>query len=128
MRNDAAVTDAVRTVQKQLDAYNERDIDAFMACWAEDGEYYEFPSNLLAYGASQIRERHLARFKETNLHATLINRINVANLVIDQETVTRTFPDGPGEFDAVAIYEILDGKIARAWFKMGPPRMDAAPA
>lgn len=25
-------------VQQQLDAYNARDIDAFMACWADDAQ------------------------------------------------------------------------------------------
>lgn len=123
MPQNTVINDFVLVAQTQLDAYNARDIDAFMACWAEDGEYYAFPSNLLAQGASAIRERHVARFEETNLHAKLVNRINVDNLVIDHELVTRTFPEGPGEFDAVAIYEIVDGKIAKAWFKMGQPRM-----
>lgn len=123
MSQDAAPNNAVFVVQKQLDAYNARDIDAFMACWADEGEYYGFPSNLLAHGAPAIRERHVGRFAETNLHAKLVNRINVDHLVIDQELVTRTFPEGPGEFDAVAIYEVVDGRIAKAWFKMGAPRM-----
>lgn len=42
-----------------------------------------------------------------------------------QEVVTRTFPEGPGEVDVVAIYEVENGKIAKAWFKMGPPRLHA---
>jgi hypothetical protein len=42
-------------------------------------------------------------------------------MVIDHETVTRSFPDGPGEVDVIAIYEVENGKIAKAWFKMGPP-------
>lgn len=112
-------------VQKQLEAYNARDIDAFMQWWAEDCEYYEFPSKLLATGAAAIRERHVTRFQEPNLHGTLVKRIVVANVVVDQETVTRTFPDGPGEVDVVAIYEVEGGRIAKAWFKMGPPRLHA---
>jgi ribosomal protein S18 acetylase RimI-like enzyme len=110
-------------VQKQLEAYNARDIDAFMLWWDEDCHYFEFPDRLLARGSADIRERHIARFKEPNLHARLINRIAVANLVIDQETVTRTFPNGSGEVDVVAIYEVGRGKITKAWFKMGPPRV-----
>ncbi len=113
-------------VQKQLEAYNARDIDAFMQWWADDGGYYAFPSRLLASGAAEIRGRHVARFREPNLHATLVNRIAVANVVVDQETVTRTFPDGPGEVDVVAIYQVENGKIANAWFKMGSPRLHAA--
>ena len=110
-------------VQKQLEAYNARDIDTFMQWWTDDCHYYEFPSRLLANGAAEIRERHVARFKEPNLHGTLVKRITVANMVVDQETVTRTFPDGTGEVDVVAIYEVEGGRIANAWFKMGPPQL-----
>lgn len=82
-----------------------------------------FPTALLARGAAEIRERHVARFQEPNLHGRLIQRIAVASLVVDQETVTRTFPNGPGEMDVVAVYEVEGGKIAKAWFKMGSPRL-----
>ena len=116
-------TEAELAVQKQLEAYNARDIDAFMECWTDDCQYYEFPSRLLASGVAEVRERHVERFKEPNLFGTLIKRIAVANVVVDQETVTRTFPGGPGEVDVIAIYEIESGKIAKAWFKMGPPRL-----
>jgi hypothetical protein len=114
-------------VQKQLEAYNARDIDAFMRWWADDCRYYEFPGRLLASGAAEIRERHVVRFKEANLFGTLVKRIAVANVVVDQEVVTRTFPEGPGEVEVVAIYQVENGKIANAWFKMGPPRLPARP-
>ena len=117
------MTEAETVVAAQLDAYNARDIDAFMACWAPDAEYYAFPGTLLAKGAPAIRARHLDRFQEPDLHGRLLTRIEAAGLVIDQETVTRTFPEGPGEVDVVAIYEVAHGRIARAWFRMGPPRL-----
>lgn len=123
-----APSDPVLPVQRQLDAYNARDIDAFMQYWADDCQYYEFPARLLASGAAEIRGRHIARFQEPNLFGTLLNRISMGNLVVDQEIVTRSFPDGPGEVDVVAIYEVADGKIAKAWFKMGTPRLHAAGA
>jgi hypothetical protein len=63
------------------------------------------------------------RFQEPNLFGRLTNRLYVDNLVIDQEIVTRTFPEGPGEVDVIAIYEINAGKIAKAWFKSGQPRL-----
>jgi hypothetical protein len=102
---------------------NARDIDAFMRWWAEDCLYYEFPSRLLANGAAEIRERHLLRFQEPNLFGRLTNRLCVGNLVIDQEIVTRNFPEGTGELDVIAIYEVEGGRIAKAWFKSGPPRL-----
>lgn len=116
----AAIT---HPVQAQLDAYNARDIEAFMPWWADDCEFYAFPSTLLASGVEQVRARHVERFKESNLQATLVQRIVVGNMVVDQEVVTRTFPEGSGEVDVVAIYLIESGKIAKAWYRMGTPRL-----
>ncbi|KIP99740.1 steroid delta-isomerase [Agrobacterium tumefaciens] len=116
-------TEVAYPVQMQLEAYNARDIDAFMPWWAGDCHYYLFPDMLLAKTADEIRERHVERFKEPNLHGRLLHRMVLGNTVIDHETVTRTFPDGPGELDVICIYEISDGKIAKAWFKIGTPRL-----
>jgi hypothetical protein len=113
-------------VQKQLEAYNARDIEAFMRWWADDAQYYEFPTKLVANGAAEIKARHEARFGEVNLHGKLIGRMTVGDVVVDQEVVTRTFPEGAGEIDVLAIYQIEHGKIARAWFKMGKPRLHGA--
>jgi hypothetical protein len=107
-------------IQRQLDAYNARDIDAFMACWSNDAQYFEHPSKLLASGLAGIRERHIARFEEPDLHGRLVQRITIGNKVIDQEIVTRNFPDGPGQIEVVAIYEVERGKIAKVWFIFGP--------
>lgn len=113
-------------VRQQLEAYNARDIDAFMRWWAEDCQYYAFPDQLLAEGAAAVRARHVARFQEPDLHGRLLSRFHVGNVVVDHEVVTRTFREGPGEVDVVAIYEVADGTIAKAWFRMGAPRLHAA--
>jgi hypothetical protein len=118
MNESITPTAAELPVQKQLDAYNARDIDAFMEWWSDECEYYEFPMRLLASGAAQIRERHVTRFKEPDLFGELIRRS-----VVDQEVVTRTFAEGIGEVDVLGIYQIENGKIAKAWFKMGAPRL-----
>lgn len=112
-------------VVTQLEAYNARDIDTFMSCWHEDAEYFEHPDTLLARGAAAIRERHLTRFKEPDLHGRLTARVSAGNLVVDHEVVTRNFPEGRGTVEVVAIYEVRDGKIARAWFKMGARVLEA---
>lgn len=111
-------------VQQQLDAYNARDIEAFMACWAEDALYYQHPDTLLASGKAEIRERHIARFKEPSLYGDRIKRMAVGNMVVDQEVVTRNFPQGRGSMDVIAIYEVEQGKITRAWFKIGSCVLD----
>ncbi len=117
------IDEITRPVRQQLEAYNSHDIEAFMQWWAEDCQYYAFPATLLASGASEIRARHVERFKESNLFGRLLSRITVGNVVVDHETVTRSFPEGPGEVDVICIYEIDGGKIAKAWFKMGTPRL-----
>jgi hypothetical protein len=38
--------------------------------------------------------------------------------------VTRTFSEGTRKLELVAIYEVLDGKIARAWFSYGAKTID----
>lgn len=115
---------AEAVVARQLDAYNARDIDAFMACWADDALYYQHPSTLLASGAAAIRERHVMRFTEPNLHGALLHRTSVGSTVVDRERVTRTFPEGPGQVDVIAIYQVENGLIAEAWFVLGTPVLD----
>jgi hypothetical protein len=106
--------------------HNRRDIDAFMQLWAEDAQYFEHPSKLLANGAAEIRERHIARFREPNLHGRLLSREILGNKVVDREIVTRLFPEGPGHIDVIAIYETVGEKIAKAWFIFGTPVLDPA--
>lgn len=120
---DLTTADPLQVVQGQLEAYNAKDIEAFMQWWADDCQYFAFPSTLLANGAEAIRERHIDRFKEPNLHGHLHSRVQVDNLIIDYETVTRTFAEGDGEVDVVCMYEIGEGKIKKAWFKLGQPRI-----
>ncbi len=111
-------------VQRQLDAYNARDVDALMATYAENLQQFEYPATLLVSGAAQLRERITVRFSEPNLHARLIRRIVMGQVVIDHEEVTRTFPEGAGKFELVAIYEVRDGRIATARFISGTKTLD----
>ena len=123
---DIDLAETAYQVQMQLEAYNARDIESFMQWWAADCAYYAFPDTQLAHGADEISARHVERFKEPNLFGKLLYRSVIGNVVVDHETVRRTFPEGTGEVDVICIYEIADGKIAKAWFKVGTPRLDQA--
>jgi hypothetical protein len=118
-------SDPEAVVQRQLDAYNARDIDALMATYADDVQVFEHPATLLASGARALRERQVVRLQEPNLHAHLVNRMVSGNLVIDHEHVTRTFPEGTGQLEMIAMYEVQDGKISRAWLIFGTKTLDA---
>ena len=111
-------------VQRQLDAYNARDIDALLATYAADACQYEHPGKLLASGAPEIRPRLALRFQETTLHARLLQRVVMGNIVIDHELVTRTFPEGTGTVEMVAIYEVVGGKIASASVQVSNQQID----
>ncbi len=110
---------AERVVQRQLDAFNARDVDAIEATYAEDAQQFEHPATLLASGAAALRVRWTQRFKDPNLHARLLNRMVSGTTVIDHEEVTSTFPEGVGRTNLVAIYDVQNERIARAWFILG---------
>jgi putative hydrolase of HD superfamily len=110
-----------QVVQRQLDAYNAKDLDAWLATYAEDAQQFEQPGKLLAAGRAQIGARTAPRFSEPNLHAKLIRRVVMGNLVIDHEVVTRTFPEGSGTIELVCIFQVEQGLIQHASFVFGVP-------
>ena len=116
-------SDPETVVQRQLEAFNARDLAALLAIYADTAEMFEHPATLLASGAAALRERFAARFQEPNLHALLLKRIVAGNIVVDHEQVTRTFPEGPGTIELVMIYEVKDGRIAKAWSIPGIKRL-----
>ena len=120
--------DPAAVVQRQLDAFNARDLSALLAIYADDAELYEHPNKLVARGTTELRERYTIRFQEPNLHATLHHRIVSGQTVIDHETVTRTFADGPGKIDLVMIYEVCAGRISHAWTIAGSRVLDSEPS
>ena len=119
----AATTPPWVVVQRQLEAFNARDVDALLAIYADDAQQFEHPAKLVASGTAELRARFAARFSDPILHAALNNRIVMDNVVVDYETVTRTFPEGPGTVELVAIYELRQGRIAKAWFIPGRPTL-----
>lgn len=106
-------------VQAQLDAYNAKDIDALLTTYAPDAEQYQLHGELLARGHEQMRPRFLTRFSEPDLHASLISRTVMGNIVIDSELITRNFPEGVGTVEMLCIYEIANGRIQKASFATG---------
>jgi putative hydrolase of HD superfamily len=122
--SDSATPEEV--VQRQLDAYNDRNLEAWLATYAMDARQFEFPATLLASGHAEIRARTVPRFKEPNLHARLLKRAVMGNIVVDHEEVTRTFPEGPGRIELVCIYDVRDGTIRAASFAFGAKVLDVA--
>jgi len=119
-----STNDPAAVVQRQLDAYNARDVEALLAMYAPNAELFEHPSNVLASGAAALRERFITRFQEPNLRATLLSRMVMGHIVVDHEEVSRTFAEGRGRIKLVMIYEVRNGWITRAWMIAGEKTLD----
>ncbi len=100
-------------VQRQVNAYNLRNIDAFLDTYSDDVEVYTFPNKLEFKGKDTMRSEYGPMFNQVpNLHCKIVNRIVDGNRVIDQEHVQ--FNDKT--IDGTAIYVIENGKIAKVYF------------
>ena len=75
-------------------------------------------------GHAQIRARILPRFEEPDLHARLLTRSVMGNIVVDVEVVTRNFPEGRGTVEMLCVYEVAEGRIARASFALGESKLE----
>lgn len=100
--------------QRQLNAYNLRDIEAFLEPYADDVEIYSYPDILRSKGKDIMRKQYGAMFKNTpNLHCELKGRTVEGNIVTDKERVQF----GERIVEATAIYHIENGKIKKVFFK-----------
>ena len=101
-------------VQRQLNAYNLRNIDGFLEPYADDVELYTFPDKLIGKGKDNMRNLYSAFFEHVPaLHCEIQSRIVKGKVVIDHERVTGT---GKGNLDAIAIYHIENNKIKKVYF------------
>jgi len=102
-------------VSRQLDAYNARDLDAFVAQYAENVRVFRPPGLEPAIVGRRAMAEYYARhrFSLPGLHAEVLNRMVLGNKVVDHERIhgVRAAP-----FETVAVYEIVDGLISVVWF------------
>lgn len=100
--------------QRQLNAYNARDIDSFLRVYSADVEVMELDGKVSLKGQEAMRARYAPLFESSPLlHCELVKRMVIGSWVVDEERVTGR---GPEPIHAAAIYEIRDGRIARIRF------------
>jgi hypothetical protein len=111
----ASASPAEQVVQVQLEAYNRRDLEGFLATYSPEIRIYLHPDRLLMSGLDQMRKEYGEAFAANpNGRAAITGRMVQGNYVVDHEHVTGQ-ADGR-EIRAVAIYEVRDGKIRNVWF------------
>lgn len=101
-------------IDEQVEAYNARDLERFIACYAEDVTVEDGMGNVMVQGRDALRGLYGALFANSpNLHARIANRIHVGYYVIDEEEVAGFMMEGfPTELHAAVVYRVADGKIA----------------
>ena len=101
--------------QRQLDAYNDRDLERFVAEYGDTVRVFRPPASEPAIsGKAALAEYYAAnRFDLPNLRADLLHRIVLGDHVIDHERI-HGVRDEP--FEVAAVYRVVDGKIEDAWF------------
>ena len=101
--------------QRQLDAYNDRNLARFVREYTEDVQVFRLPDAKPAIVGREALAAHYRdnRFNLPGLHAELVKRMVFGNKVIDQEIVTG-LPSGT--MHAAAIYEVTPQGISKVWF------------
>ena len=107
--------DSLHRLARQVEAYNARDIDAFLSFYADDVVVRRLPEGEIAWDSSEaMRPRYAKRFAENpELNCTITKRVVHGNWVVDHELVTGV-KDRP-RVRAVLIYEVSGGLIRNVW-------------
>ncbi len=77
-------------VQKQLEAYNSRDMETYISLFSDDVEFYNYGDHTLTMeGKEACRNFYQDLFDASpNLHSTTLKRIVHNNVVIEHESIT----------------------------------------
>ena len=108
------MTKVERIVQDNLNAYNHRDLEAFMASYSENIELWSYGKNTPnSKGKTSIRSFYQKIFEQSpQLHSKILSRIIFKNKIIDHEYITGR--NGVEEaIEMVIIYEVEDDKIVK---------------
>jgi hypothetical protein len=106
----------VEVVQRQLDAFNDHDLESFLPLFAEDVVIYDLlDGHVVLRGIEPFRERYVEVFRERSLvRAELGGRLVLGGIVVDLEHLTDGDEHPPEE--ALAIYEVEGDVVTRMWF------------
>jgi len=112
----ASVQAPEHVINRQLVAYNARDLDAWFGTYASDAIQKTLSGEVLAKGHAALRARMKARMADPALHAKLLKRSVMGQVVVDHEVVSETGPNGIEHVEMVCVYLVEDGVIRSATF------------
>ncbi|MFF3918426.1 nuclear transport factor 2 family protein [Streptomyces sp. NPDC001852] len=106
------MTDAQEIVERQLAAYNDHDMDAFVATYADDVRVRLRDGTYLR-GPDALRERYAAQFAEGRCQAEIVGRLTEGEWVVDHE-IAHGLGDVP--LRVLVAYRVRAGLIDRVNF------------
>jgi hypothetical protein len=99
-------------VEEQLQAYNARDLERFMAAYSSEIVIEDGEGRVMMEGDVHMRRRYGDLFAASpELHCRIVNRLRIGKYVVDEEEVSG-WQGSPEPLRAVAIYRVEGGKIA----------------
>jgi hypothetical protein len=100
--------------QLQLDVYNARDLQRFMACYGDQIQVFRppAPEPVLAGKVAFAEYYATQRFNRPGLHAQLVNRMVLGRRIIDHERIVGV---GDQPLEMAVVYEVVDGVIGIVW-------------
>lgn len=101
-------------VQRQLNGYNMRNMDAFLEPYGDDVEVYTYPDQLLYKGKDDMKKIYSVLFESNpSLHCEVVKRTVQGNVIIDKERVQLK----NRALEAEVTYHIEKGKIRKVYFR-----------
>ena len=108
---------SVNVVQRQLEAYNAQNLDAFAATYADDVLITRGPEKkLFVQGKQELREVYGKMFaKYPNCRARLAERKTEGdNVVLDHEIVTGRGPERPDPWDVGFVRYVVENGVIKS--------------
>ena len=104
----------VDVVQRQLEAYNDRDLERFVAEYSNTVQIFRPPVvQPTISGKAQLSEFYRTqRFSLSALKAEILNRMVLGSRVVDHERIWGV-RDKP--FEVAVVYEVVDETIQTVW-------------
>lgn len=109
------MSEVTEVVDAQVDAYFARDLERFVACYSPEVVITNAAGEVLASGHEGLREMYGGLFENSpELAGRIVNRVVVGSFVADHEEIEGfNLPELPSSVEAIAVYQVTDGKISR---------------
>jgi hypothetical protein len=109
---DSGLTDPLSEVFfKQVDAFNSRDLDAFLGLYADDAVIMDGHGVELLHGRRALSTHYAKRFTQRDLHCCVIRAVSFGGRWLAAHEEVR---DDAGTSDVLAVFEINNSVILSA--------------